>query len=67
MTSRNNHNTLCAQGHKLINRAADFARECLASSDINALYDFTAKLCSMLESIEDEHEQARLSAMRYWY
>lgn len=63
MTSRNNHVALCAQGHRLINRAADFARQCLASSDINALYDFTGKLCSMLESIEDEHEQARISSL----
>ena len=60
MDCRNNHDALAGTGRKLLSRINDFAYSCLNSSDMNALYDFSAKLADLLENVEAEHEQIRI-------
>ena len=60
MDCRHNHDALSCTGRKLLNRINDFAHSCLNSSDMNALYDFSATLADLLEDVETEHEQIRI-------
>ena len=60
MNCRNNHDALSCTGRKLLRRINDYAYSCLYSSDMNALYDFSANLADLLENVETEHEQIRV-------
>ena len=60
MKSRNSHSQLNIKGKKLLRSISDFARNCLNSSDMKTLYDFTANFCELIEDIEAQHEELRV-------